>query len=330
MKVDCLMQNLVYRETSSDRRFGVEYEVSNNLSKKEIGKIVSQFEKCNGKDKKVKVTSGKEGWAQSISNNFWHVKFDRTCGPLGKQFDFGWEIASYVGQGLKDSYKIANLTRHLKENGAEVNLNCGLHIHVEVADFESVNMGILYARWLKIEDFLISICHPSRKNNLYCMPIRNKFENYRYLFMNTESLDPIELYYFLSPTNIDVHNNHEKRVTLNSVNFATHQLKPHFSRNTIELRLPEFLLDENHVRNWIHLILNFVEVSKRSNFMPKDLNPCNRLSDVLLYLGLSDSSDFCILDKDLHDLKIWVLNKAKYVNKFSSQAKNLLNLATII
>ena len=44
MKADCLMQNLVYRETSSNRRFGVEYEVSNNLSKKEIGKIVSQFE----------------------------------------------------------------------------------------------------------------------------------------------------------------------------------------------------------------------------------------------------------------------------------------------
>ena len=261
------MQNLVYRETSSDRRFGVEYEVSNNLTKKEIGKIVSQFEKSNGKEKKIKVTSGKEGWAQSISNNFWHVKFDRTCGPLGKQFDFGWEIASYVGQGLKDSYKISNLTKHLKENGAEVNLNCGLHIHVEVSDFDLNNMGILYARWLKIEDFLISICHSSRKNNLYCMPIRNKFENYRYLFGSMNSLDPIELYYFLSPTNLDVHNNREKRVTLNSVNFATHQLKPHFSRNTIELRLPEFLLDENHVRNWIHLILNFVEVSKEISFL---------------------------------------------------------------
>ena len=162
------------------------------------------------------------------------------------------------------------------------------------------------------------------------MPIRNKFENYRYLFGSMNSLDPIELYYFLSPTNLDVHNNREKRVTLNSVNFATHQLKPHFSRNTIELRLPEFLLDENHVRNWIHLILNFVEVSKRSNFMPIDLNSCNKLSDVLLYLGLAEYKDFCILDKDLHDLKLWVLNKAKYVNKFSTQAKNLLNLATII
>ena len=64
--------------------------------------------------------------------------------------------------------------------------------------------------------------------------------------------------------------------------------------------------------------------------MPIDLNSCNKLSDVLLYLGLAEYKDFCILDKDLHDLKLWVLNKAKYVNKFSTQAKNLLNLATII
>lgn len=253
------MGKIIYQEFPNQRRFGVELEVSNNLSKQQLGKIVTDYEDIYSfKSRVVKATSGVEGWAQTKDNNYWHVKFDRTCGFLGKKFDNGWEIASYIGNGHDDVVHISRLSRFLSNAGATVNLNCGLHVHVEVKDFDESMMGILLARWLKIENILFKICHISRKNNEYCLPIRNRIgiKNEWY-----DRFDPKKVWNKLSPRDLSIHNNYDKKVTLNTIGFAIAKINKQTTRNTVELRLPECLLDENHVKNWIRLIVNFVNVS---------------------------------------------------------------------
>jgi hypothetical protein len=325
------MRQISYQEFPNQRRFGVELEVSNNLSKQEIGGIINEYEFFYGlKKKNVKVTSGIEGWAQTRDNAYWHVKFDRTCGPLGKKLDYGWEIASYIGSGVEDVNHISRLARFLQNAGAEVNLNCGLHVHVEVKDFNDYKMGVLLSRWLKIENFLLMACHPSRTNNQYCMPIRRKIgRNYKWYSCN----DPEAVWNTLCPYDLSVHNNYDKRVTLNTIGFATATINPFFTRNTVELRLPECLLDELHVKNWIRLIVNFVETSHKTKIGPQDIKPAINIQEALTFLGLSGEEEFLFLCPDLISTKIWFLRKIiqnSQNQKIINQAKKHLDFITLI
>lgn len=111
------MRRVIYKDFPQKRRFGVELEVSNNLTKSDIGKAITEFEGIYGLNKAVKMTSGLEGWAQTECNDYWHVKFDRTCGPFGKSIDHGWEVASYIGEGSADIRHIARAARFLKNFG---------------------------------------------------------------------------------------------------------------------------------------------------------------------------------------------------------------------
>jgi len=316
-------KQIIYKYFPNERRFGIELELSNNITKKQLGFIINEYENIYNENKKnVVLTPGKEGWAQTKENDFWHVKFDRTCGPLGKNFDHGWEIASYIGKGIDDVNHISRLARFLDSAGAEVNQNCGFHIHVEVKDFDNILMGNLLSRWLKIENFLISICHVSRKDNPYCKPLRKKINKKTLEFFYKKN-QPETLWELFRPMDLSTYNNYQKRVTLNTINFAISKINPKFSRNTIELRLPECRLQENYTKNWIRLILNFVENCKNNTEQLDDLKPSKSLKDILKYLGLSDDNNFVFLCPDLINTKVWILNSI--IEK--SQNKKLINEA---
>lgn len=325
----------------NQRRFGVELEVSNNVTKQQIGEAIKEFEKTyknpsHPRKRSVKVTSGYTGWAQTKKNAYWHVKYDSTCGPKGKNHDFGWEIASYIGSGIDDVYHVSRLARFLNNFGVETNTNCGLHIHVESNDFSQDQMGIMLARWLKIESFLISICHASRNNNEFCTPIRSVFEanlvfSHRGLCRHDMN-DPYNVWTLLKPMDLGVHGNVDKKVTLNTVGFAAAQKNPSHSRPTVELRLPESLLDENHVKNWIRLIVNFVNQSKDGSF-PRDLSPALNINEVLMYLGFLDEDKFLFLDSELQNTKLWFLSKIINSTQNATiirQAKKHFDFATLI
>ena len=335
------MNQFVYQEFPKKRRFGIELEVSNNLSKQQLGEVIRDYEiiyknPSYSRKRSVRVTSGEQGWAQTQNNTYWHVKFDRTCGPNGKNYDHGWEVASYIGSGIDDANHISRAARFLNNAGAETNLNCGFHIHVEVDDFTPYQMGILLGRWLKIESFLISICHPSRYLNEYCMPLSNLFQTRKSIYDIGErklKFDPSFLWEIMRPHDLGIHNNHSKRVTLNTVGFANAQNNSFYPRNTVELRLPECLLDENHVRNWLILIVNFVEVCKNKNDTLRNLKSSNSVDEALIHLGFSGEESFLFLSKELLNAKLWFLDKIMKTTQNQTifqQAKRHFELATLI
>lgn len=53
-----------------------------------------------------------------LTNDYWEVKFDRTCGPQGKGFDHGWEVASFIATGTYDIDHIAKASSFLRDFGA--------------------------------------------------------------------------------------------------------------------------------------------------------------------------------------------------------------------
>lgn len=300
------MRRVIYKELTQSRRFGVELELSNNKSKSQIGYHLQDFESLQPNKRPIKVTLGSTGWADTHSNNYWHVKYDSTCGPLGKGEDSGWEIASYIGCGNDDINRISRAAWYLKSVGCETNKNCGLHIHVESKDFDAYMMGVLLARWIKVEDALIKICDRSRWKNDYSQPLRARVD---YMGIVYSPIMPRSFWSSIQPRNLEKHNNLEKRYVLNTVGFATGLLHGQYEKNTIELRLPECILEEAHVRNWTSLILNFVEAASKKCLIPENLEPCKSIEEVLIYLGLSEEENFCFLDDNLLNLKAWVLRK---------------------
>ena len=296
---------IVYRELPTKRRFGVELEVAKTLPKIALGLLAETYEETCAKKHEVRVTSGNKGWSETRRNNYWHVKYDSTCGPKGKQKDHGWEIASYIGCGLRDINAISGLASWLSNYPVETNRNCGLHIHIDAKDLTSDMMGCLMACWLKVEPYLFQICDVSRSMSEYCKSIRHRYESRPIYY------DPTRLRHFwqdMAPYEYHTHNNPEKKYALNTVGWATGQVISNYDRKTIELRMPECCLDTNHVKNWIHIILNFVEVCK-TDFSPLDLASAVNVSEFLSFLGLHGRDNFLILDKKLLDTKIWVLNR---------------------
>lgn len=391
---------VAYREFNATRKFGVELEVEQTLTKKELAKIIETYEREKKNPRKAYVEGGDlGGWAESVSNDFWHIKYDSSCGPKGKGLDTGgWEVASYVGSGPKDIDDIASAGDFLGQNTATVNQNCGLHIHVEVKDFTQEQLGVLLAYWLKIEPFIYHACPKHRKDNVYCKSMRSLFYkksgiNIDKPIVNEETKeelqqtiveklgkldeldepptqngnvtwtievppfpptgaenaamnalleafeivkgedkkpkkrktkdipdlftkDPLCILNTLKPKNLNPHDNAEKKVSLNILGYAKWLYSENYNqRVTVELRVPECILDKAHIKNWTCFIVQFVEACKQLP-MPADLMPFSTSKEVLEVLGIYSSDEVLVLDVELHQLKLWFLDR---VEKFSGK-----------
>jgi hypothetical protein len=317
------MQCVEYREFPPARRFGVELELSNTIDKGKISLALELYEEATKSKRPVYATLGKHGWAETRANNYWHVKYDSTCGPLGKGLDSGWEVASFIGTGPQDIAHIAGATAALAAVGSETNPNCGLHVHVETTDFTPAAMGVLIARWLKIEPLLLAICTPHRNGNTYCQTMRRRMAQRGVLY---DALLPKHFWLDMMPTDLNAHNNMEKRYAINPIGFAIAQIHPSHVRNTVELRLPECVLDAAHVKNWVRLIVNFVHLCASAPVAPPTVDGVRTVFEGLQYLGLEPVADFAIFDEELADLKVWFLKKlaAADVPLLSAEADKLL------
>src|SRR4051812_41146810 len=103
-------QHVQYVKFSTKRAFGIELEVSKSVT---LNKLVDAVRLADPK----REVHGSNSYSQDHGNNFWHVKFDRSCGT--KANEGGWEVASYKASGAKDLVKISDMGDILKKAGAE-------------------------------------------------------------------------------------------------------------------------------------------------------------------------------------------------------------------
>lgn len=286
-----------YRRFTTKRCFGVEMEVGNEKSREQIREIVRHA----SPKREVHVTD----WAQSNDNNYWHVKWDATCGVLGRGHDNGWELASYVASGYKDVAHIAEVANAMREGGILVNQNCGLHIHADIHDFTADQAAVLVARWMKIEKTLIQAVAPHRMKSKYCRLLSDISKDKLDL---KRQYDAPKFWRLVRPTNFHVHDNNQKKVALNMVNYTAAK-SGHQNRCTVELRLPEGTLFGSDIRNWARCFLNFVDLCKLSE-MPIELIPApDPIEEIMQFFGLEDGANFYILSQGLYEAKLWLLKR---------------------
>ena len=289
-----------YKKFTSQRRFGVELETSNTLTKSKVKTILKGLS-----DHSSLVTK----YQLSTENKYWHVKDDATCGPQGRMGPKGVEIASFVGKGMNDLQHIAEVAEGLYKAGSRTNENCGLHIHAEAIDISPEQLGVILAHWIKIESILSMSMPLSRYENPYC----RKWSEIILLGLGGDndirnlSWPSLNLWNLLRPANLNYYENEDRRVTLNLVNYARADFHKTNHRKTIELRWPEGTLNSRDIKCWVRLFLNFIDICK-DRPMPNNLLHAN-LDETLTYLGLNHDENFTIFSEGLHDTKTWFLER---------------------
>lgn len=303
---------LYYRGFTSRRRFGVELEASNTVNREFIINVIQRNSHHRIKN---------DGYTQSLGNDYWHLKYDSSCAAsfvLGSE-NKGWEIASFVGSGIRDAQHIGDVAEHLKNAGLEVNNNCGLHVHVEVADFTPKQMGVLLAHWLKVERFMTSVVPLRRKRGIYCEPLYYSFR----AIDRSKRWTATCLWNRLRPKNLSSQDNFCRWQSVNLVNYANGLVDSRYKRKTIEFRLPEGSLSKSDVINWVRLFVNFVDFVKYKP-MPENIKSVS-IENALWYLGIGHNKDnFYILSPGLHATKTWLLERAMTYGTYAVTAKNIL------
>jgi hypothetical protein len=313
-----------YKKFETNRCFGVELEVSSvkinktcrstlknawtdkegvghpKIQKEDLRNIIQTVS-----DKDIRITD----WAQTSNNSYWHVKYDSTCGPLGKNKDQGgWEVASFKAKGIRDLQHIGKVADALNSAGVEVNNNCGFHIHVDASDFLPKHVAVTVARWLKIEPWICRMLPPHRRKNKYCKLLNKYFKH-----LLSVPYDAEDFWQVIKPSNLDIHENPQKKVALNLVNYISALYNEQHvwcdatqNRKTIELRLPEGTLQQEEIIHWVMLFLLFVDISKKHP-MPNNFKEAT-LDEFMACVGLEEGEG-CVLARDLFDLKKWIFHR---------------------
>lgn len=297
---------IAYIGFTSKRRYGVELEMNKHIGQLAIKNVISTVDQT----RPVNVTS----WSHSRGNNYWHVKTDSTCGDKGHgKDDGGWEVASFVAKGCNDLRTIGNVVKALQEIGAEVNANCGFHIHADVSTSRSTDSILnLVKNWLRIEQIIYQMVPANRRDNIYCMPLRSKLRLAKSVNITNDSLS-VKIHDYIN-------NYNDRRVSFNVWNYFYGDIR------TVELRLPEGTLNHHTVKHWVRMFVHFVSNSSKSGDITDNICPVN-LEDTLNILGLCGKEKFYILSKHLLSTKIWFLKRIlKYSNDLLliEEAKKML------
>ncbi len=300
------------KKSTFDRKFGIEFEMEQTLSKEAIAKAIKQVTKHS--------CEIAPGWAESKSNNYWHVKYDSTCGIEKTP---GWEVATPVGSSILDLKHFAKVGKYISSAGCVTNKWCGLHTHVNTSDMTTSDVGTLVATWIKLEPLMFQMFPLHRRKNYYCRPLRKA----KSILKLSEIKNGEDFYQEIKPTKLYPHENPDKKYSLNLVGYVR-SVDPYEldkSRPTIEFRVPECVMNYFHIKYTSLFIINFVE-QKRS--FPSNLDAINDIDEYLDLVGLGGRN--AILDHDLVGLKQWVLKRfIKFgTEKIQKSAKVKLNYIT--
>ena len=232
-----------------NRRFGVEIEV-NALDGRDfiayplgeneipagmnyIGELLSKF---------IYEPVSIQVWHYTHDNEQWVIKSDRSCGiELCSPVSIRWN-------GLDTICSVIDLLN--KDPIIQIDSRCSLHVHVNVADCTNREVAAILAYWIKSEPVFIDFLPSSRKRSRYFEHIGagGAVEH------NFEKWDAL-------PRLIGIH----KYMTVNTFHRCKH------NRQTIEFRIMgnEGCLDSKVARNWIILVMHFLEMAKERYLPPK-------------------------------------------------------------
>jgi len=310
---------ILFQKLACKRFYGIEMEMGNEVNIAHIRRIIEQNSMIPVKTCAYRAT---------VNNSYWDVKHDGSCGKKTDKFGInegGFEVNTYKAYTAKDLAHICNVAKKLKQAGLQVNSNCGLHVHVDVSDFSEEQMGLFIFNWLCIEDIVFQSVPDLRKRSKYCC--RN-FHSRTSPFKDM-TLTPTQVWDYYRPKTTKLHDNMDRRLAVNFVNYYRFLKLKYFHRPTVEFRFPEGTLISYHIKNWVKLFLHFINITSKQSLEPRQFKQAD-LETTLNILGLDgNDKEFSLLSPSLYETKIWFL---KRINRYcdyrhihlKQESKNIL------
>lgn len=292
---------------NTHRRFGAEIEINSFDGKNRsaegllpegthaVAAIVRRYAR-----KSVRIHK----WAYDHNNTTWVVKPDSSC---------GLEVCSPVLKGWRG---IMELCRVIDGFGQEPSVNvddrCSFHVHVDVSDLADKDVAAILTWWVKCEPVFMDSVPMSRKRNQYCQLLAQS----DFFDAEDEFLPHDKIIRILGAC---------KYHTINTYHYTNGR------RRTIEFRImdSECCLDPLLAKNWVRLILHFVERSIAVG-MPEFFSVGKPMTgycwldprEVFDFLGFSDSF---VLSKSLECVRSWFLQRL-YANCWDTIDNGVLGL----
>jgi hypothetical protein len=250
------MNEIFFLKFDSNRKFGVEIEL-NSLDKRDFKKRpLKNRERPEGTryisdrctsvlkryyreslrdyvDPKVSV----KGWHHTHGNKNWILKPDSSCGlELCSRILSGW-------QGIEEVCKIVNSIKNDPIISADD--RCSFHCHIDVSDLSESQIANVITYWIKCEAVFLDSIPSHRKTNRYCQSL-----GLSDIFQHDSKFSSKEIISLVGDM---------KYYTLNTYH------KKRGRRDTIEFRIigSDGCKNPYLVKNWIRLLIHFVEMSKK-------------------------------------------------------------------
>lgn len=237
-------------------------------------------------DTRCEIYNWSQGQRATESNTFWVVKPDGSC---------GLEVCSPISKGLHGISRGAAVVASLRDGNIKADSRCSLHIHTEIADYSTEQLGSILAHWVKCEYTMLLAMPDRRKKNRYCQAIGMS--------------DLLRADQLLTPAMLISRLGSYKYYTANAF---------HYSRNkrpTFEFRIAdeEACVNPEYYSNWHKLILHFVEVAAGEDY-PRDYNANDPRTgfmwlypeDVLKFLKFDKGSELC---PELQETRDWFIGR---------------------
>ena len=209
-----------------ERNFGIEYEFTNTSSS--LTRMADLVRSLVGDECRV------VSYEHTRNNyNYWVCKTDRSCGT---------ELVSPILHGPAALKKATDILVALHDDDFRINNSCGQHVHIEIADFTTEQVGILVAYWLKVERFIINGTPAHRRQNSFCSPSTHHFT-----INPTYKYDPELILRSFS----------SGRRAINLGNWIASE-----NRGTVEFRFGEMTFNPEIVKNRVRFLIWLVEMCR--------------------------------------------------------------------
>lgn len=230
----------------SGRRFGVEAEINafDGKSRPDDRKTppAGIVEVADLMVSRMGQTVNVTKWMATHNNNCYVIKPDGSC---------GMEVCTPVLKGWNGLEQVCRMTESFQlDTRIRSDERCSLHVHVNVADCLSGDVGNIAAHWIKCEPVFLDSMPARRKRSRYCQVI-----GMCDMFDINENFDPKLIIKRMGEC---------KYYSLNDFHYAVQE--PSMRRDTVEFRLAEndACVDSFYAKNWVRLVVHFVDMAKRA------------------------------------------------------------------
>lgn len=172
----------------------------------------------------------------------------------------GVEFQTPPASGKAGEEMVQTLCTALNANGFDTNKSCGLHVHIDVTNFEFQSLRYLWAFYIAYEDVILSFLPPSRRINSYCYQLRKDY-HFTEVFAarNQEDLEKI---WYRESHKKDVES--RKRDNKDGSRYRGINLHTVFHNEHLEVRYHSGTIDSRKILEWtnLHALIADIAVQK--------------------------------------------------------------------